>query len=374
MKFSIILFLLSFLFLGDAPPTLGQSPTPNADFDSSGEVDARDLLILLRQWSPSTGPSIEMVTLPPGSLLMGNSGSERDQSCFCNGCDCEEPRHPVTINYAFQMGKYEVTNAQYAEVLNWAKGRGYLRNSISQPYNGGDVYHNARFLFAIVDGTEWWQQAYIAYNGSSFFVESRNAETQVNHPVGRVTWYGAVAFCNWLSEREGRAPAYKLSTWSLTNRQGGGYRLPSESEWEYACRGSASNPHRYAPFSFGDDTNLDLYSCNFSSILDDYMVWCGNDDGWSEAVGSRLRNDYLLHDMHGNVWEWCQDTWHDSYSGTGRPDDGRPWESLTRSYGLLRGGAWYYDAGNCRSATRASLGPSRRGSDHGFRFARTVAP
>jgi formylglycine-generating enzyme required for sulfatase activity len=109
------------------------------------------------------------------------------------------------------------------------------------------VYYNSQMLLEIASDPD----CDINFSGGQFYVENRNSEAQGTHPAEAVSWYGAVAFCNWLSEKEGRSPAYNLSTWSLTNRQGGGYRLPSEAEWEYACRGSSSNPNRYAPFSLG---------------------------------------------------------------------------------------------------------------------------
>lgn len=333
------------------------------EFGSEG--GAKDWVVAKLGLSCTTPTTPQMVTLPPGSFQMGNTGAGRDAQF---GYSDEFPRHTVNINYSFQMGKYEVTNAQYADILNWARGRGYLRNSSNQPYNGGDVYHNGQLLFAVVDGSKWWEKAFIKYNGSNFYVEPRNGEPQGNHPVGRVTWYGSVAFCNWLSEKEGRSLAYNLSTWSLTNRQGGGYRLPSESEWEYACRGSSSNPNRYAPFSFGDDLGVtDLWSCQSSSLFNQYMVWCGNDDGWSEAVGSRLPNDYGLYDMHGNVWEWCQDWWHDSYNGA--PEDGSAWGTVG-SYGdrVVRGGSWYDSSSYCRSAARSGFDPDNRFGSLGLRL------
>jgi len=93
---------------------------------------------------------MEMVPIPAGSFMMGNTGTNRDEYyCGCSGCDCEEPCHEVTLDYIFQMGKYEVTNAQYVEVLNWAKGRGYLENSSGGAYSGGHVYHNGHFLLPI---------------------------------------------------------------------------------------------------------------------------------------------------------------------------------------------------------------------------------
>jgi len=333
---------LSILLAGASTPAFGQTPTPT-----------------------QTVP-IEMVTIPAGSFMMGNSGSVRDGYCGCILCDCEKPRHQVTFDYSFQMGEYEVTNAQYAEVLNWAKGRGYLRNNHGGAYNGGDdVYHNGYMLL------ELFSDIYcdVNYSGGQFYVETRNSEAQGSHPVLEVSWYGAVAFCNWLSEKDGLTPCYNLSSWSLVNPHSGGYRLPSEAEWEYACRGSSSNPNRYEPFSFGDDPSLDLLSCDYSAILGQYMVWCGNNDGWTEPVGSKLPNDYGLHDMHGNIWEWCQDWWHETYSGA--PANGSAWESPVSSYRVFRGGCWDDYARYCRSADRYGYYPASTYYDLGFRLART---
>ena len=333
------------------------------DLDGNGWCGPEDLLALLRDWNTTAG-SIEMVTIPAGSFLMGNSGSARDTQY---GFSDEYPRHTVNINYIFQMGKYEVTNAQYAEVLNWAKGRGYLRNSSGGSYSGGDVYHNNQRLLEVSSS-----YCDISYSGGQFVPKSRNSESMNNHPVKEVSWYGAVAFCNWASERDGLSECYNLSSWSLSNRNSGGYRLPSEAEWEYACRGSSSNPNRYAPFSFGDDLSVaDLYSCQYSSLFNQYMVWCGNDDGWTEPVGSKLANDYGLHDMHGNLWEWCQDWWHETYSGA--PTNGTPWDTQVASYSyrMRRGGSWDGFARDCRSANRSRFNPAIALNGLGFRVSRT---
>lgn len=326
------------------------------DINGDGRCGAEDLLRLLGDWHSTT--TIDMVTIPAGSFLMGNSGSARDQSFS----GYEEPRHEVTINYSFQMGRYEVTNAQYAEVLNWAKVRGYLSG-----YSGGVVRYDGQGLLYFSGPV-----CYINYSGSQFHVEARNGESLRNHPVSKVTWYGAVSFCNWASEREGLSVCYDLSDWELTNPHSGGYRLPSESEWEYACRGSSLNPNRYAPFSFGDDVSLtDLSSCQFSSLFNQYVVWCGNDDGWTEAVGSKLPNDYGLHDMHGNLFEWCQDWWRFDYDEA--PQDGSAWSVQLPSDPLrvLRGGCYSTFVGNCRSAHRHFAPPPQAGYAFGFRVART---
>jgi formylglycine-generating enzyme required for sulfatase activity len=307
---------------------------------------------------------IELVTIPAGSFMMGNSGSARDTQY---GSSDEYPRHQVTFNYDFQMGKYEVTNAQYAEVLDWANGRGYLRNAHGEPYSGGNVHHSHRRLFQISHS-----DCDVNYSGGQFYVETRNSEAQHNHPVNDVSWYAAVAFCNWASERDFLPVCYDLNNWSLTNPNSGGYRLPSESEWEYACRGSFSNLNRYAPFSFGDDPSLHLDSCSdYSQIFDHYVVWCGNDDGWTEEVGSKLPNDYGLHNMHGNVSEWCQDWWHWDYNGA--PTNGSSWETPLPldEFRVIRGGLTYF-AEFCRSANRSKRHPAANAyAGIGIRVART---
>jgi formylglycine-generating enzyme required for sulfatase activity len=366
------------------------STSATADLDGNGRIDFRDLLLFLMGWhedvhvvptltstptetadatpTPTSTilcASIEMVTLPTGSFVMGNTGSERDQSCPCSNCTCEEPSHTVNINYSFQMGKYEITNEQYACALNWANLRGYLRNSSDGAYTGGSVYQDGRLLIYVDD-------AYcdIIYSVTQFVPRSRNDQMMSNHPVLFVNWYGAIAFCNWLSEMNGLTPAYDLTTWALINSQGGGYRLPSEAEWEYACRGSESNPHRYDPFSFGDDPSIDLTSCNFSSILNNYMVWCGSQAPWTVAVGSKIPNDYGLYDMHGNVWEWCEDWYHPDYVGA--PTDGSAWlvKPPWNPSRLRRGGYYFMPPQYCRSSYRQSSNPGVMDNTLGFRLAR----
>lgn len=357
-------------------PLAAQNPTPRptfanerSDLNQDNVVDAEDLLILMQDWGKATGPGhslpIEMVTLPPGSFLMGNSGLERE-SQFPR--DLEFPRHQVTIGYSFEMGVFEITNSQYAEVLNWANAQEYLQDAVGQSFEGGEVYHAGE---GIIDTTRII--THIAFADGQFTPVPRNGEPMANHPVNGVTWHGAVAFCNWLSEMEGRVPAYDLSTWTLTNSQNGGYRLPSEAEWEYACRGSAENPNRYGVFSFGDDPGLDLSRCDYSGILDLNMVWCGNNDGWTRSVGRNLSNDFGLHDMHGNAFEWCEDWWHEDYIGA--PTDGSAW--LTNPHYLVRvfrGGSWRSPPQSCRSASRGTLAPTTRFSGMGFRVVRFANP
>jgi formylglycine-generating enzyme required for sulfatase activity len=155
-------------------------------------------------------------------------------------------------------------------------------------------------------------------------------------PVEMVSWDDVQEFIKKLNEKEG------------TDK----YRLPSEAEWEYACRAGTST--RY---SLGDD----------ESKLGDYAWYYANSGDNTHPVGQKKSNSWGLYDMHGNVWEWVQDSGHEDYNGA--PTDGSAWES--EYYGALRvfrGGCWYDFAGDCRSAIRLHLVPRLRGYHLGFRI------
>ncbi len=156
-----------------------------------------------------------------------------------------------------------------------------------------------------------------------------------NLPVEQVSWNDVREFIKKLNENEG------------TDK----YRLPSEAEWEYACR--AGTTTRY---SFGDS----------ESKLGDYAWYCDNSGGKTHPVGKKKPNPYGLYDMHGNVWEWVQDKYHGDYDGA--PDDGSAWESGDGAARVLRGGDWYLNSRGCWSACRYDYGPSYRDYRRGFRL------
>jgi formylglycine-generating enzyme required for sulfatase activity len=150
-------------------------------------------------------------------------------------------------------------------------------------------------------------------------------------PVERVSWHDAVAFCKALADRTGRH-----------------YRLPSEAEWECACRAGTSTP-----FAFGPTITPDL-------------AHYGGDLGQTAEVGQFPPNGLGLYDLHGNVWEWCADGWHDTYDGA--PSDGTAWtEGGNQDRRVIRGGAWYLTPRNCRSAYRFNDTPVNRNYFIGFR-------
>jgi len=164
-----------------------------------------------------------------------------------------------------------------------------------------------------------------------------------NRPVERVSWHDAVEFCARLSTKTGRD-----------------YRLPSEAEWEYACRAGTTTP-----FHFGETITSELanYNGNFTYGSEPK----GKYRQETTVVGSfQVANAFGLYDMHGNVWEWCADTWHDNYLGA--PSDGSVWEfGGDDTYRMLRGGCWYNYHWYCRSAYRHRYGADFRCEYYGFR-------
>ncbi|MDB9343410.1 formylglycine-generating enzyme family protein [Nodularia spumigena CS-586/05] len=221
--------------------------------------------------------------------------------------DNERPQHRVTIQ-PFCLGKYPVTQAQWQAVAAFAKVNKDLESDPSR------------------------------FKGA-------------NRPVEQVSWHDAVEFCSRLSNHTKRL-----------------YRLPSEAEWEYACRAGTTTP-----FHFGETITTDLANYDGDSIYGDGVK--GTYRNETTEVGSfEVANNFGLYDMHGNVWEWCQDHGHDSYEGA--PTDGSAWQDAKdndNDYRMLRGGSWYYNPGNCRSACRLDYNAGYCYIGNGFRVACAAA-
>ncbi|MFH1177475.1 MAG: formylglycine-generating enzyme family protein [Acidobacteriota bacterium] len=169
-------------------------------------------------------------------------------------------------------------------------------------------------------------------------------------PVERVSWNDITAPGGFID---------KLNQLVCTTK----FRLPTEAEWEYAARaGSATR------FSHGDVLEC-TDSCFPCATHAEFMWWCGNALTTTHPVGQKLANTWGLYDMHGNVWEWVQDSFHDSY--TGAPVDGSAWEAPPGSSRVYRGGSWFNAAGLSRSAQRNSTSAAGQASGVGFRLARS---
>ncbi len=174
-------------------------------------------------------------------------------------------------------------------------------------------------------------------------------------PVENVSWEDAKEFCNRLSKKTGRE-----------------YRLPTEAEWEYACRavnGEDSTVEEWnrkynQPFHFGETISTEL-----ANYHGNYVYGRGVEGEYREQttpVGYfKVANNFGLCDMHGNVWEWCEDDWHGNYGGA--PNDGGAWFSETSSNKVIRGGSWNDNPSNCRSAYRLLGTRDDRSIGVGFR-------
>ena len=161
----------------------------------------------------------------------------------------------------------------------------------------------------------------------------------VDRPVEQVSWEDATEFCR------------KLSALAEERRAGREYRLPTEAEWEYACRAGSTTQ-----YCFGDD----------ESKLGEYGLFDKNSGSETHPVGQKKANAWGLFDMHGNVWEWCSDWKEEGYGSKAVSDPQGPSGGSRR---VFRGGSWYYTAWNCRSAFRFGVDPSCRYDSLGFRLA-----
>ena len=297
-----------------APPPGDSDPTTPSGLDMDRSLDAS----LLRP---------KLVHVPAGTFQMGSPEDE--------GHDDEHPRHWVRISYPLLMAETEVTQAQWRAVMK---------------------------------------------TDPSYFSGCDNC------PVERVSWYDAVVYCNELSSQEGLEPCYELS--GNKGEPGGGcpggdmfcdgdhiiekvdlkdlgcngYRLPTEAEWEYACR--AGTETRY----WSGDTESDLARTGW---------YDANSGGKTHPVGEKREphHPWGLLDMHGNVWEWCNDWWHPTYE---HADKDRPVldpKGPPGGFGrVFRGGSFRNDAGWARSANRGRWRPRNRSRFRGFRVVRPVVP
>ncbi|TRT52918.1 MAG: formylglycine-generating enzyme family protein [Microcystis aeruginosa Ma_QC_C_20070703_M131] len=229
------------------------------------------------------GITLEMVAIPGGTFLMGSAQDEKDS--FGD----ERPQHEVNVP-PFFIGKYPITQTQWR---------------------------------AIASRTDLKVKQDLGFNPAYF----KDRSDSHRRPVEQVNWYDAIEFCARLSK--------------LTVRE---YRLPSEAEWEYACRAGTTTP-----FYFGETITGELANYNASNTYADEPN--GEDRQQTTPVGQFPPNAFGLYDMHGNVWEWCADTWHNNYDGA--PRDGSVWtENGDDNRSLPRGGSWSFNPGYCRSAYR----------------------
>jgi formylglycine-generating enzyme len=257
--------------------------------------------------------NIATVQIPAGTFTMGSPINEVDRFD-------DERQHQVTLS-AFRMSKYEITNARYAAFLN--------TKSIGSDgrYTAG-VFPTQTLIWASSGHYDWG-----LHYTSEQWIPVAGYE---NHPVINVTWYGATEFATYA-----------------------GGILPTEAQWEYACRGNTNTP-----FNVGNC--LSNVQANYNWLLP-YSI-CTNTittcPGTTQTAGTYSVNAYGLYDMHGNVWEWCSD-WYGTYPATTQSN---PTGETTGMSRVFRGGGWNGNARFCRSAYRGNYYPESYSNFIGFRI------
>ena len=257
--------------------------------------------------APIPPPSPGVVWIPPGTFVMGSPTSEAERYS-------DEVQHTVTLTKGFYMGKYPVTQGQYLAVVG--SNPSYFT---TQDYYGNPI------------------------------------SPDLNRPVETVSWNDATNYCALLTQSD-RAAGRIPSNWA--------YRLPTEAEREYACRAGTTTAFHFGSAIHGGMANFYDYYEYDAAIGDIYVAnpsvpWLPR----TTTVGSYAPNAFGLYDMHGNVWEWCQD-WYGSYPSGAVVDPTGPASGSDR---VIRGGGWLNFGGGCRSAFRDSYLPSYRDYDVGFR-------
>lgn len=282
----------------DSPAIIFQSNTPLPDgfrvtLPSTGDF-VRSGFFRAAFWA---GLAPVLVDIPAGTFVMGTPPNEAEISPW------NTPQTVVTLTYAFKMGKYEVTQAEYQTLM----------------------------------GTN---PSY--YSGVT------------NRPVEQVIWADAIAYCERLTASQ-RAAGCLPPGWR--------YRLPTEAEWEYACRAGTTTAFAYGPALRSGMANFSA-SEEYDEVLGRIFNPAGVTVGRPTTVGSYAPNAWGIYDMHGNLWEWCLDRWSDNLPGGSVTNPQGPEVGSSK---VVRGGC-YYNAGRiCRSAYRGKGNPAYRGNETGFR-------
>lgn len=318
-----------------AAVSCGPSSTPPPGAAEKIGSDARD----------SVGGSpkpLEFARIPAGTFVMGSHPSE------VGSTPREQPAHSVTLTRDFWLSRHEVTVAQFAEFVD---ATGYLTEAEADP-KGGWIFVRETGETVQDPDVDW---------------KNPGHPQERDCPVVQVSWIDAEAFCRWRGKRDRRS-----------------YRLPTEAEWEYACRAGTKSAYSFGenPDRLRDYANVADASLAESFPAVDWSASWSDGYAFTAPVGQRKPNPWGLFDMHGNAWEWCADWHHDGYpgpdsredpTGPSRADslespDAR--DAELREMRTIRGGGWYDPPKRSRSATRAWFHPVFRYCQlSGFRIA-----
>ncbi len=324
-KMTIRVVLLAIVGLVAVGGCKSEGSSGQGQADSQQEADAKAIDVP-KNIILALGDNINMrlVLIPAGKFLMGSPDDEKDR--FGE----EGPRREVTIAKPFYMGVTHVTVGQFAAFV---KESGYTTEAEKAGWTMGVEIKDGKHSYKKIDGCSWRNPSF---------------DQGDDHPVVLVSWNDANAFCGWLSKKSGKTVA-----------------LPTESQWEYACRAGTKTA-----FPWGDnpDDGKGWANCLDQSLkrklYNTPEAKCFNwDDGFvfTSPVGSFKANAFGLYDMNGNAKQWCQDWCGDH----GLPATDHT-ETATAGYRILRGGSWNFYPGGCRSASR--LTASQANHDVGFGF------
>ncbi len=299
-----------------------------------------------KQITNSIGMKLTLV--PSGEFLMGSKESAEETAAFFNKTydwgflkadyfKDEHPQHRVRITKPFYLGTYHVTRGQFRQFV---ADTGYKTVAEKGEKPGALGLDPDTKEFAFSEKYSWRNTGF---------------EQTDEHPVVIVSWNDAMAFCNWLSRKDGKT-----------------YRLPTEAEWEYSCR--AGTTTRY---SSGDDPETlakfgNVADASYKAKFPDRDATLKASDGYvfTSPVGSFRPNAFGLYDMHGNAWQWCSDRYRMKYYATSPMDD--PAGADSGDDRVLRGGSWIDGPDKARSAARYQFEPWFRNFLHtGFRVAMT---
>jgi formylglycine-generating enzyme required for sulfatase activity len=300
---------------------LWPGPGPS-DIDNSGDVNFVDFAILADSWRWVGQPG-DTVLIPGGEFWMGDHYDEMPDA----------NTHLVYVD-SFYLSRCETTNQRYCNYLNSAYSQGLIEVSdgVVYSYGGANAY---------CDTNTSSSHSRITWDDGSFDVVSGKQD----HPMVMVTWYGAVAYCDYY-----------------------GYRLPTEAEWECAARGGKHDP--YCAYPWGND--IDGSKANYQDSGDPYETgahpWTtpvGYYDGGQIPAGTDMANGYGLYDVAGNVWEWCNDWYGSNYYDISPYNN--PQGPVSGTCRVVRGGSWFIAAHYCRVANRSYSIPDSRIITYGFR-------
>ncbi len=292
------------------------------EVEKAQKTSVVDPSIPVQEVDMGEGVKLPLVHVPSGEFAMGSPAGEPMRQ------EDEGPQHRVVITRGFWMGRFEVTAAQftcftqqtgYRTTAEFAGGAWNITEALKQVWKKGLNWHKSEY------------------------------NKMPSAPVVLISWDDTQAFCRWLSEATGRA-----------------FRLPTEAEWEYACRGGTTTAFQWGDTVEGGDGWLNGADEKLRSKHPQWRAFPFSDGSLYAATGGSYRgNVWGLHDMHGNVWEWCQDWYNPTYYSSSPEAD--PSNTQMDRFHVVRGGSWLCYPGFCRSSVRRKYAPEYTTCDLGFR-------